>query len=138
IEVHLPPLRERAEDLPELARHLLRRISGEREPEIAQEVIERLGGHDWPGNVRELAHALEQAWVIGHGRLDASAFDRLAGQSGAEPVPSGRFRRAVDHTERELLSQALANFPDNKTRAARSIGMKPSTFRDKLRKHGFE
>jgi len=138
IEVHLPPLRERAEDVPELARHLLRRIAGGEDPGLAEGVLGRLSTYDWPGNVRELANTLEQAWIVGRGRLAASSFDNLAGQPGSGPAPAGGFRSAVERTERELLSRALTSYPENKTRAARSIGMKPSTFRDKLRKYGLE
>ncbi|MBU4271103.1 MAG: hypothetical protein KKE86_06385 [Planctomycetes bacterium] len=94
-------------------------------------------GHDWPGNVRELYHTLERALLIGGGNITP---DVLAGEIGGpepnERLPAGGFQAAIDHAEKQLLQDALRNSGGNKTAAAAALGMKPSTFRDKLVKHG--
>lgn len=135
IELHVPPLRERMEDIPLLAEHLMKRISGDEHPNIAPEVIERLQGYDWPGNVRELAHALEQAWILGKGTLSAGSFKFEASRGASE---TAGLRGQVERTEQDIIRRALDIHGGNKTAAARSVGMKPSTFRDKLRKYGLE
>ncbi len=93
--------------------------------------------HNWPGNVRELYHTLERAYLIGGGRVTP---DVLAGEIGG-PAPSerpsaGGFQAVIDNAEKQLLQDALRNSGGNKTAAATALGMKPSTFRDKLAKHG--
>ena len=137
IEVHLPPLRERPEDIPELAAYLLKRIAGERSAELSAEVIQRLRSYAWPGNVRELAHMLEQAQLISRGRIGPEHFNFPAGTNAHHPA-AAEFKSTIERTESELLRSALDQHGGNKTRAAKHLGMKPSTFRDKLRKHGIE
>jgi DNA-binding NtrC family response regulator len=137
LRINIPPLRERLEDVPLLAEHLLKRIAGQRPCEIEPGTIELLGRHDWPGNVRELYHTLERAYLIGGGRLTTEI---LAGEIGGpdpnQRLPLGGFQAAIDHAEKQLLQEALRNSNGNKTAAAAALGMKPSTFRDKLAKHG--
>ena len=95
--------------------------------------------HDWPGNVRELYHVLERAYLVGLGAdlQGAACCVELAGsrpRSGRHP--SGPFHETIDKTERELLDGALQAAGGNKSAAAAALGMKLSTFRDKLVKHG--
>ncbi len=137
LRINIPPLRERSEDLPPLVEHLLGRITKDRPYLIDPEAMEALGRHDWPGNVRELHHALERAYLVGSGRITA---DLLRAEMGGIPttqvLPSGGFRATMEHAERQLLADALKASGGNKTAAAAALGMKPSTFRDKLAKHG--
>ena len=63
-EIHLPPLRERIEDVPGLARYLLSRHRRDGQAELAPDAIEALRGHVWPGNVRELANVIEHATIL--------------------------------------------------------------------------
>jgi len=137
IEVYLPPLREHLEDIPELARHLVKRFAGEAEVNLSEEVLAHLQSYHWPGNVRELAHMLEQAYILGHGVISIKNlnFPRppVAGQ-----VAAGSFKSAIEQTEQEMLRRSLVEHGGNKTQAARSLGMKPSTFRDKLRKYNLD
>jgi DNA-binding NtrC family response regulator len=125
------------EDVPTLAEHLLARIAKDRQFEIDPEALQTLTRHQWPGNVRELYHALERAYLIGSGRISA---DHLALESQeaapASPVPDGGYQAAMDQAERQLLESALKAAGGNKTAAAAALGMKPSTFRDRLAKHG--
>ena len=73
LRINIPPLRERLEDVPLLAEHLLKRIAGDRPCRIDAGPIELLARHDWPGNVRELYHTLERAYLIGGGALKFSS-----------------------------------------------------------------
>ena len=101
------------------------------------EVLQR---HAWPGNVRELAHTLERAYLVGAGHVTAALLAAemggIAATADAAKRPAGDFQAAMDQTERELLGNALRAAGGNKTAAAAALGMKPSTFRDKLAKHG--
>jgi DNA-binding NtrC family response regulator len=137
LRINIPPLRERKEDLPDLIDHLLARVAKDRSCQIDSEAIEVLRQHDWPGNVRELYHALERTYLVGSGRITA---DLLTADTGgvfhSRRLPRGGFQAAMEDAERQLLVDALKAAGGNKTAAAAALGMKPSTFRDKLGKHG--
>ncbi|MCD4726095.1 MAG: sigma-54 dependent transcriptional regulator [Pirellulales bacterium] len=137
LRINIPPLRDRLDDLPLLTEHLLKRIASGRPCRIEPESVALLSRHDWPGNVRELYHTLERALLIGGGNITP---DVLAGEiGGPEPndrLPAGGFQAAIDHAEKQLLQDALRNSGGNKVAAAAALDMKPSTFRDKLAKHG--
>jgi DNA-binding NtrC family response regulator len=147
LRINIPPLRERLEDVPLLAKHLLRRIAKGEPAEIEPEAMQMLETHPWPGNVRELYHTLERAYLIGSGHITGAV---LRDQLGTAPpasvasqprppqngLPVEGFHATIQQTERELLENALNTSRGNKTAAAAALGMKPSTFRDKLAKHG--
>ncbi|MGQ9574118.1 MAG: sigma-54-dependent transcriptional regulator [Thermoguttaceae bacterium] len=137
LRINIPPLRERLEDIPALAEHLLARIAKERRFQIDPEAIEALRRHDWPGNVRELYHALERAWLVGSGHITAEALAlEPSGSVASGPPADGSFQAVIEQAERRLLENALKAAGGNKTAAAAALGMKPSTFRDKLAKYG--
>jgi DNA-binding NtrC family response regulator len=139
LRINIPPLRDRREDVPQLAQFLLRHIAGDRPFEIDPQAVEYLQRHDWPGNVRELLHTLERAYLMGSGRITAELL--AADVTGISTLPPAApttqgFQAAMDRAERDLLEGALRASQGNKTAAATALGMKPSTFRDKLAKHG--
>ncbi len=137
LRINIPPLRERLEDVPLLAEHLLKRIAGDRPCRIEPGTLDLLGRHDWPGNVRELYHTLERVYLIGGGRVTAEILaTEIGGPDPNQRLPLGGFQAAIDHAEKQLLQEALRNSGGNKTAAAAALGMKSSTFRDKLAKHG--
>jgi DNA-binding NtrC family response regulator len=137
LRINIPPLRERLEDVPLLAEHLLHRIAGDRPCQLEPATIDLLARHDWPGNVRELYHTLERAYLIGGGRVTAEILaDEIGGPDPNQRLPLGGFQAAIDHAEKQLLQEALRNSGGNKAAAAAALGMKASTFRDKLAKHG--
>jgi two-component system nitrogen regulation response regulator GlnG len=159
--IHLPPLRERGDDLPLLVRHYLRRFSrelGRDVQEVAPEALERLRSYGWPGNIRELQSVLKQALLQASGSLLLSTFlPEFAGQPGeagstaAAGTDSGleafiRQRLGPDATnlyaethrqvDRLLLPQVLDYTGGNQHQAARLLGIARQTLRQKLRDLG--
>ena len=134
LEINVPPLRHRIEDIPLLATHYIKRISNGKEVEIPDKLLDHLQKYNWPGNVRELAYMLERAYITGGGVLSMDQFEfeeaRLAPARGPTDMKS-----IIEETERKLLKAALKKAGGNKNHAARSLGLKPSTFRDKLSKY---
>ena len=136
MRIDIPPLRERKEDIHLLMRHFLEEIAGTWKVEMDPEVPDLLLSHDWPGNVRELRNALRRAYLLGRGAV------RVEGLLEGEPRRVGGggdtagLRGTLEQVERSLLEDALRKAGGNKTAAARILGMKPSTFRDKLKKYG--
>ncbi len=160
--VHLPPLRERGDDLPLLVRHYLHRFSRELGREVrhvAPEALQRLRAHSWPGNVRELQSVLKQALLQATGavllpsflpeglgsRGEAAAPPTTAAEAGAETFVV-RHRLASDVRElyaeahrqldRLLLPQVLAHTHGNQQQAALVLGIARQTLRVKLRELG--
>jgi Nif-specific regulatory protein len=116
LSIHLPPLRERMEDLPELALEILAELEPEAGPHaLAPDALERLADHAWPGNVRELRNALERAALLA-GPLIRGCDLRLSGARAALPAAGAGSERLIrlppegaDHreVERELIVTAL-------------------------------
>ena len=150
VPVTLPPLRERKEDLPILARHFVdklreRTCSGVRS--ISDDALDRLGQHTWPGNVRELENVIERALVMADGEvLEASDLPRLEVPEGQTGLPDARafstsgmdLNEVVEGMEERLLRQALNQAKGVKAEAARLLGLKPSALYYKLEKYGIE
>ncbi len=138
LRINIPPLRERREDVPALTEHLLQRIARGQPFSIEPAALDLLQRHDWPGNVRELLHTLERAFLVGGGQITAELLtaEMETNTAGAARALSGDFQSMIEQTERELLLTALNASGGNKSAAAAALGMKPSTFRDKLAKYG--
>jgi two-component system nitrogen regulation response regulator GlnG len=159
--IHLPPLRERADDLPLLVRHYLRRINAElgREVgEVAPEALERLRGHSWPGNVRELQSVLKQALLRAHGPVLLPEFLPDLAEAPGEPAPAAPpdgcldlkaflrqrlgpdSRDLYDDSHRELdrllLPHVLEYTGWNRRRAALLLGIARRTLHTKLQDVG--
>ncbi|MDT8342633.1 MAG: sigma-54 dependent transcriptional regulator [Longimicrobiales bacterium] len=144
IALHLPPLRERREDVPVLADHFLTRLGARLEggvPDLSEEAMEALRAYDWPGNVRELENALERAAVVARGGvIDAG---HLPERVRERPTP--RVVAETPHTnptmelvERAYIAWVLRSEGGNKTRAAEVLGIDPSTLYRKLNRYGIE
>jgi DNA-binding NtrC family response regulator len=111
IRIEVPPLRERGEDLPDLAAKLLAEGTGE-PPEVDARAMERLRSHPWPGNVRELSNVLARLRLEGKGRIDAAAVRRVLGDpdtTTSSSSPSGAIfpgacleREGLDDLKRRL------------------------------------
>jgi DNA-binding NtrC family response regulator len=146
LRIRVPPLRERREDIPALTTHLLSRIAKGQPHTIEPDAVALLVQHQWPGNVRELYNTLERALLIGGGHITADllrveiggvpSFGSPTSPGAQEKTPqNGGFKAAMEYAEKQLLVSALEACGGNKTAAATSLGMKLSTFRDKLTKH---
>lgn len=136
LRITVPPLRERREDIPLLAEHLLDRIAAGRPCRLPPDALAQLKRHDWPGNVRELTHTLERAYLLGGGQITGELLAAEIRQADRSPERPTGFHQVMDQAERDLLENALRGAGGNKTAAAAALGMKTSTFRDKLAKHG--
>jgi two-component system response regulator PilR (NtrC family) len=149
IQVRMPPLRERAGDLPLLADHFLERFAGElgrRKATLAPEALRLLQAHAWPGNIRELANVLERAATLAEGDvIEPSVFppSLRGGPEGAPPgpvvelPPEGLDLQAhLDAIERRLLEQALERTAGVKTEAARTLSLTFRSLRYRLAKYG--
>ena len=112
---------------------------GDSKDPLADDILELLTAHTWPGNVRELAHALRRALLVGDGTVSAAALSAdMAPRRQITVDGGGEFHDTILRTERELLAQALEEAGGNRSAAARTLGMKLSTFRDKLSKHSLD
>ena len=140
--IAIPPLRERREDIPALARHAVERFARRagRTIALSDSGAQRLVAYDWPGNVRELHNVLERAVLLSTGeRLDADAFDDLPSTVAIPPRASGELptlEQAVAAAERDAILAALAATGDNKTRAAEQLGISVRTLWYKLQRLG--
>ncbi len=137
VQLHIPPLRERPEDIPPLVHHFLR-LFAERfgVPKVppSSRILERLLGWGWPGNVRELEHAVESLVALSpEGELDESLLPGEGGDRRETAVLS--LKQRVEAYERGLLVEALRASRGNRSEAARSLGMGRVTLHDKLRKY---
>jgi DNA-binding NtrC family response regulator len=137
VEILLPPLRERPEDIRPLAEHFLQQHSIRyRRPlqGFTPEALETMMRHSWPGNVRELDHVIERAVLMSTSTL-VTAFD-LALQ-GRETGASSRIdEMSLEEVERLLISKALARFGGNANRAAEALGLSRSALYRRLQKYG--
>ncbi|MHC4564582.1 MAG: sigma-54-dependent transcriptional regulator [Planctomycetota bacterium] len=136
LRISLPPLHAHLADIPLLVDHLLKHIANGQPYSLDKEAVQCLQGHTWPGNVRELAHTLERAFLLGNGHITPDLLTPEMEAAHEGPAAGGRFNIAVSQAEQELLQQALEEANGNKSAAARTLGMRLSTFRDKLKKHG--
>ena len=142
IQLHLPPLRERREDVPVLARHFLDRGNGDGEHRtLSDAAMEALVEYDWPGNVRELENALERARVVStapeipRDALPKRVLESPAPRLGAADLPPNP---TLDVVERAYILWVLDSEGGNKTRAAEVLGIDPSTLYRKLNRYGID
>jgi DNA-binding NtrC family response regulator len=136
IEIHLPPLRERREDIPALAQHFLKRHAGRYRKGVhgfdaggMQSLLE----HSWPGNIRELDHAIERAVLMSQGELVR------AGDLGLRSSLPGTAPRIEDLTleevEKLVIQKALTRFDGNVSQAAKALGLSRSALYRRLETH---
>jgi DNA-binding NtrC family response regulator len=136
VEVRLPPLRERREDIPALAAHFLRAHARRYRKNIESldaEALRALLAHPWPGNVRELDHVLERAVLMARG--DALEAGDLGLRVSATGAPSLE-QMTLDEVERVLIQKALARHGGNVSDAAKTLGLSRSALYRRLERHG--
>ena len=138
IEIQLPPLRERGEDIPLLAEHFVQRISSELGKDISGisgGALKLLLGHEWPGNVRELENVIERAIVTCHNgyleEQDFSWMQRSPGQAEAWEIPDV----SLNELERRAILAALERKHGNVKEASQALGIDRSTLYDRLKRY---
>ncbi len=147
ISLNIPPLRERPDDIPVLARHFIEKhaaLVGERAVTISTHAIEELMRHSWPGNVRELEHVLERALAFCDGNEIHVEHIMPLAQNGEEARASGLElteigKRGLNDTvadiEKRMILMALRQCSNNQARAAQRLGIPRTTLRDKMAKY---
>jgi DNA-binding NtrC family response regulator len=138
VEIHLPPLRERREDIAPLASYFLHQHSDRYRRgrmDFTLQAFEALREHSWPGNVRELDHVIERAVLMSSGNT-VTAMD-LALQKEPEAQLSARLEEmSLEDAERLLIKKALSRFEGNANRAAEALGLSRSALYRRLQKYG--
>jgi DNA-binding NtrC family response regulator len=138
IEINMPALRERSDDIPVLIKHYLDQFTKEAEKnlkDIDYEAMQALLAYDWPGNIRELRNTMERAVVLADGDLITihdlpDKFRTL----DVEGVSTSSLRQALDNFERDYIKRCLAENKGNKETAANKLGIDLATLYRKLKK----
>ncbi|MBI2898222.1 MAG: sigma-54-dependent Fis family transcriptional regulator [Deltaproteobacteria bacterium] len=142
--IHVPPLRDRREDVPRLARHFVHKyahVTGRRVRGLSDAALSKLYGYAWPGNVRELENLLERAMILCAGEVidvDHLTFAPVAAPPRAETPRAESLPAALEEVERRELVAALEKSRGSKADAARALGINRSTLYYRLKKYGLE
>jgi len=143
IPIHIPPLRERPEDIPSLVTHFIAQFAGDRPDaprSITQGALDELLEYNWPGNVRELENTIESAIVISEGDvitedhlniLGTSAWQQTEIDDETGPVLS--LKEQLDRAEKRILKRTLEQVDGNRTRAAEVLGLSTRAIRYKIK-----
>ena len=131
VPIHVPPLRERPEDVPELARYFLRRISADTQKPVHgfnEQALQMLLSYHWPGNVRELQNVVERAVVISGEVLitPADLLLPLGDRNGVQSIPAKGLKEGVALFKREFIRLALERNDWNQTAAAKELDVQRS------------
>ena len=145
VTLHLPPLRERREDIPALAAHILDRLGkryGRTGRRLGDDAAARFLAYDWPGNVREMENEIARGLVLAGDRTEFRAEDlseklqRITPASGpAAPATAGTLARQVENLERRLIEQARVATDGNKSKMARLLGLSREGLRKKMTRY---
>jgi two-component system, NtrC family, response regulator AtoC len=151
IPIHVPPLRERREDIPLVVLHFVKKYCADQQlalKHVSHDTMKHLMAHDWPGNVRQLSNAVEMAVALSGDRdlLDIEDFPVVtkpvskpaAVQTIDIPNDGIHFNTMISDLEKQLILQSLQVAQGNKKRAASLLHLKRTTFVEKLRRMGME
>jgi transcriptional regulator with PAS, ATPase and Fis domain len=148
--IHMPPLREHREDIPDMIGAMLAEMNlkhGRRVAGISPAVLERLEQHEWPGNARELRNLMERSVILAPdgGLIDVAQLPSGFGRTAVAAAPvsdansiSIRVGSTVDEAERLLILRTLEHTGQNKTRAAEVLGVSLKTLHNKLKEYEFQ
>ncbi len=141
VEVNLPPLRERREDIPLLAKHFSAKAAREQkqsEKQIAREAMSALVGYNWQGNVRELQNAIERAFILSNDEIDVESLPpkvKTNSENAFEMRDPEGLRPTLEEMERRYILEILKAANDDKTQAAQILGIDLSTLYRKLKRY---
>jgi DNA-binding NtrC family response regulator len=136
IELHLPPLRERREDIPPVAMHFLRRHATRYRKQLGgfdAGAMQLLLDHPWPGNIRELDHAVERAVLLAQGELVRGVDLGLRTSTGAAPRLEDL---TLEEVEKLLIQKALGRYEGNVSQAAKALGLSRSALYRRISSYG--
>jgi DNA-binding NtrC family response regulator len=138
VEIHLPPLRDRSEDVPLLAQHFLEKYGPRyHKPhvELPRATMNKLQKYDWPGNVRELEHAVERALILSEDNvLEPEDFFLTSAETSDDS--SLNVESKLDEVERGVIQKALAKHGGNVTQTAKELGLTRTALYRRLEKYG--
>jgi transcriptional regulator with PAS, ATPase and Fis domain len=144
--IHLPPLREHKEDIPQLVDALLADMNAKHGRDVAgvsENVLQMFQNHNWPGNVRELRNTMERAVIVCDAPLiDPRHLPPNFGSTGLKPIAQDgegirlEVGTTVEEAEKMLILKTLAAANNNKTRAAEILGISLKTLHNKLKEYG--
>ena len=139
IEITVPPLRARREDIPLLVKHFVARSASRQnasEKAIAVDAMHALTNYDWPGNVRELENAVERAYILSSEEIDLDSLPPKVRQAFAERSAGvGNLPATLEEMERRYVLETLGSVCDDKARAAEILGIDLSTLYRKLKRY---
>jgi DNA-binding NtrC family response regulator len=146
VPINIPPLRERNEDIPFLAKHFVQKLSAElgtAAREISPSAMERLLTHSWPGNVRELENTIERSLVLASDqvlqpsdiRIEPPRSNAHMAAQHAPLLPEGE---TLEHWEQMMIREALRRANGNKSQAARILGLTRNALRYRLSQMGLD
>lgn len=139
IEITLPPLRDRRDDIPLLVKHFVVRAAHAQnvgESKVSDGAMSALLNYDWPGNIRELENVIERAVILSSGEILVDSLPpklRLQASNGARSTASGRL--TLDDVERGYILETLDSVSDDKAQAAEILGIDLSTLYRKLKRY---
>ncbi len=139
VEIHLPPLRERREDIPRLAAHFAQRQQarhGQPARSFSPDAMQALLEHHWPGNVRELEHVVERALLLAAGPQVQP--DDLSLRAGGGKGDARFEQMTLEEVERHLIQRALARSSGQVSEAAKALGLSRSALYRRLQHHGLK
>lgn len=135
IQIHVPPLRQRQDDIPEISNHFLKvygRKYGKSNLKFSPDVLQKFKTYAWIGNIRELQHTIEKAVILSDGPdLRTTDF-----QFGGEAVLSDRMPETLDEMEEKMIRQALDKYKGNYSVIATKLGITRPTLYNKIKKYG--
>ena len=138
VEIKLPPLRERMEDIPLLADHFMKTYCNKYRKQIkkiAATTLKKLQKYSWPGNIRELQHAIERAVIMSEGSvLNPDDFFFLSEKADAKKDMSDNYN--LDEVERVVIQRAINKHSGNISKAAKELGLTRASLYRRLEKHG--
>jgi DNA-binding NtrC family response regulator len=144
IRIHLPPLRERRQDIALLCSTLLKRM-GYRHAVLSDAEQQKLAQYDWPGNVRELKNILERAVILQHGAelrpsLLLETLPAIPGQRGAvvPAAPGDEPIETLEELEKKQIQKCLSRLGGNLTHTAKTLGISLSTLKRKIKEYGLK
>jgi two-component system response regulator HydG len=138
--VHMPPLRERGDDVLILAEHFLRDLGakmGKSVPGLARDARDALMSHAWPGNIRELSNTIERALILTDGGpIRAAQLGLVTAGAGEEKSAASTAPRSLADLERKAVLEALERAKGNRSKAARILGLTRSQLYTRLKRFG--